>query len=58
MKDDVGFVTGPSTGRDRGRINVDFPNLRSANMLLVQVRRDSGEAAAGAGDESATAAAT
>merc|ERR1740120_198503 len=38
LKDDVGVVKGPSTGRDRGRINVDFPNLRSANMLLGQIR--------------------
>mmetsp|Transcript_42975 Transcript_42975/g.135394 ORF Transcript_42975/g.135394 Transcript_42975/m.135394 type:complete len:774 (-) Transcript_42975:277-2598(-) len=38
-KDDIGVVRGPSTSDDRRRLNVDFPNLRSANMLPSQIQR-------------------
>eukprot|EP00429_Kryptoperidinium_foliaceum_P101982 CAMPEP_0176254294 /NCGR_PEP_ID=MMETSP0121_2-20121125/36458_1 /TAXON_ID=160619 /ORGANISM="Kryptoperidinium foliaceum, Strain CCMP 1326" /LENGTH=344 /DNA_ID=CAMNT_0017594099 /DNA_START=18 /DNA_END=1053 /DNA_ORIENTATION=+ len=35
---DIGVVRGPSTGSDRARVNVEFPGLRSVNMLPKQIR--------------------
>eukprot|EP00445_Apocalathium_hangoei_P023808 CAMPEP_0203934778 /NCGR_PEP_ID=MMETSP0359-20131031/72654_1 /ASSEMBLY_ACC=CAM_ASM_000338 /TAXON_ID=268821 /ORGANISM="Scrippsiella Hangoei, Strain SHTV-5" /LENGTH=204 /DNA_ID=CAMNT_0050864525 /DNA_START=9 /DNA_END=619 /DNA_ORIENTATION=- len=42
-RDDVGIVKGFSTGEDRSRVSVDFPNLRSVNMLPSQMKREAGE---------------
>eukprot|EP00932_Pfiesteria_piscicida_P018374 SRR837773.5227.p1 GENE.SRR837773.5227~~SRR837773.5227.p1 ORF type:complete len:442 (+),score=96.32 SRR837773.5227:188-1327(+) len=39
-RNDIGVVKGYGTGGDRRRINVDFPHLRSVNMLPSQVRRE------------------